>query len=232
MWDTASGEVVWSAHNFVPNLKLGPLPSPTVVAWSPDSRRLAFPQANGAIGIVDAATGEQVHRLSGHTEAPLTLAWSPDGAYIVSGGRDRGLRVWNSETGRLEKERTVGVTIFALCWSPDGSRIAGAASDNNVYIWNRLPEPPLLRLTGHTNVVHTLSWSSDGKRIASADESGMIRIWDADSGQQTLTLKYPRAVSTVAWSPQGKSLACAGFGGSTEVRIWGDSVERTEGDLW
>ena len=70
------------------------------------------------------------------------------------------------------------------------------------------------------------------ERIASADESGMVRIWDADTGEQTLTLKYPRAVPMVAWNRRGDSLACVGFGGSTEVRIWSASVEQTDGNLW
>jgi WD40 repeat protein len=233
VWDAETGKVLWRAKSIESDFKRSS-PLPTVLAWSHDSRRLAFPQAGFEIGIVDATSGKPVRQLTGHSDVVYSLAWSPDGSHIVSGGEDKVLRVWNAVTGRPVKTRPMGVAVNAVCWSPDSSRIAGAASDNAVYIWDlkSLPGPPRHRLGGHANYVYTVAWSFDGERIASADESGSIRIWEARTGQETLSLSYPRAVPMVAWNPDGKRLACVGFGGSASVRIWNAAVEPSGPVSW
>jgi WD40 repeat protein len=233
VWNAATGTIIWRRKAIDPDCSYG-IPLPAVLTWSPDSRHLAFPQANFEIGIVDATNGKPVGSLSGHRYPVRTVAWSPGGSRIVSGGQRGELRVWNSVTGQPVAARNIGAGVNAICWRPDGSRVAGAATDNTVYLWdlNSLPDAPLDRLIGHTNYVHSVSWSFDGERIASADESGTIRIWDARKGQQTLTLSYPRAVPMVAWNPNGKRLACVGFGGSTSVRIWNATFQRSVGPCW
>ncbi len=53
----------------------------------------------GELKIWDAASGELLHTLSGHTKLVLSVACSPDGKLIASGGFDRTVRIWNAETG-------------------------------------------------------------------------------------------------------------------------------------
>ena len=44
----------------------------------------------------DAKTGEQLKELQGHTEAVCSVEFSPDGNQIVSGSRDKTVRVWHN----------------------------------------------------------------------------------------------------------------------------------------
>ena len=57
----------------------------------------------------------------------LSMAWSPDGKHIVSGGAD--LHVWDATSGKTLVTYTAHGTndlIFAVAWSPDGKRIVSA----------------------------------------------------------------------------------------------------------
>ncbi len=46
-----------------------------------------------------------------------------------------------------------------------------------------------LTLKGHAGPVTSVSFSPDGKRIVSGSDDNSLKVWDAQTGQETLTLK-------------------------------------------
>ena len=75
--------------------------------------------------------------LIGHTEAVLSVSFSPDSAHLASGSGDGTVRFWdiNTETPHHTCE---GHKNWVLCiaWSPDGSSLASGSMDNDIRIWN------------------------------------------------------------------------------------------------
>jgi WD40 repeat protein len=64
-----------------------------------------------------------------------------------------------------------------------------------------------------------VSFSPDGKRIVSGSFDLTLKVWDAETGQETLTLKgHSNDVWRVSFSPDGKRIVS----GSTDktVKIW------------
>jgi WD40 repeat protein len=68
-----------------------------------------------------------------------------------------------------------------------------------------------------------VSFSPDGKRIVSSGGSfkkpGEIKVWDAQTGQETLTLKgHSGSVLSVSFSPDGKRIVS----GSSDrtLKVW------------
>jgi WD40 repeat protein len=52
------------------------------------------------IRIWDAETGDAVGQpLKGHTDSIHSVAYSPNGQYIISGSCDKTIRTWDAETG-------------------------------------------------------------------------------------------------------------------------------------
>ena len=50
-------------------------------------------------GLVSSSTGSPVRNLTGHTDGVLSVAFSPDGQWIVSGSDDNTVRIWQFSDG-------------------------------------------------------------------------------------------------------------------------------------
>jgi WD40 repeat protein len=85
LWDVASGKLVrsWSG----PRKFFG-------VAFAPDGRTLAAGDEAGRITLWDAVSGKALRTLDGHSLGVNVLRFSSDGRTLISGGKDRIIRVW------------------------------------------------------------------------------------------------------------------------------------------
>lgn len=70
-------------------------------------------------------------RLSGHTAAVMSVAYSTDGKAIVSGSRDKLVKIWDVAMGSCVKNLT-GHTDFveSVAYSPDGKHIVSGGATN------------------------------------------------------------------------------------------------------
>jgi WD40 repeat protein len=112
--------------------------------FSPDSRFLVTPCADGAVRFWDATTGEETRTFRGHTGSVLALAFSPDGKRLATTGHDRTLKLWDLETGQavLTIRRAKGPAWFRVVFSADGHRLAASSLDDTAWIWDATPLDP------------------------------------------------------------------------------------------
>lgn len=157
------------------------------VSWSPDSTRITSGSADKTVRVWDVATSGKTfsYVYHGHSRANAvkTVAWSPDGQYIASGGDipESTVQIWNASSGAplvTYSEQTAG--IYAIAWSHDGQYIA-SSSWGEVRVWN--PAPPagktITIYTGNANGVHAVVWSPKERRIASGSDDTTVQIWQA-----------------------------------------------------
>ncbi len=64
------------------------------VAFSPDGSQIISGSGDQTVRLWDAASGEELRQLIGHTSGVSSVAFSPDGKQIVSGSLDDTVRVW------------------------------------------------------------------------------------------------------------------------------------------
>src|SRR6266704_1919500 len=161
-----------------------------------------------------------------HYRLVLTLAWSPDGTYIVSGTANNALHIWNATTGchmftYRDPFKTYAWTS-SLAWSPDGEHIASGSDDKTVQVWQMgstatVAETETYR--GHSLWVVTLAWSPDGTYIASGGNDATIHIWVVGRKETALTYRdHPFGVNALAWSPDGTRIASCSW--DNIIRGW------------
>lgn len=107
------------------------------ISFHPDCRRLAAGDGGNDVIVLDVEKGgAPLLRLSGHGDAVVCVAYSPDGKYLASAGIDRAVCVWDSETGEF-LHRYLGHTsvIHALSFSWDGHLLASGGEDKSIRLW-------------------------------------------------------------------------------------------------
>jgi WD40 repeat protein len=103
-------------------------------------------EPEGFVTIWNAETGQKVDKYQSSTKPVRTVAWSPDGLMIASGGNDHKvyLWTWDPQTSTIEKTPRYIYprhtdTVLTLAWSPDSTHLASAGEDKAVHIW-RVPQ--------------------------------------------------------------------------------------------
>ncbi len=153
-------------------------------------------------------------------ENTSSVAFSPRGQLLASGGDDGVVRLWELSTGR-ERQHLQGHTdsVRSIAFSPDGNTLASAGDDGVIALWEVGTGRELKRLEASTSAVRTVTFSPDGKLLASGGEDGTVRLWESGSWHPQRPLEgHTAAVHAVAFSPDGKLLASSGDGG--RVRLW------------
>ena len=156
----------------------------------------------------------------GHRGGITSVAFSPDGGRIVSGGRDHSIRVWDAENGEVVATLiSPGRFVTSVVYSPDGRHIVSGDRDNTVRVWDTQSGKENLAFEEHTGSVYSVAYSPDGKYIASGGWDDTVRVRNAESGEDVRAFtEHAGSVYAVAYSPDGAHIASGGWDDAVRVR--------------
>jgi WD40 repeat protein len=158
--------------------------------------------------------------LKGHTSAVHCGAISADDQYILSGGADHTIRLWDLNSrdcsaifeGHSDEVRS-------LTFLPGCRRFVTGSFDMTLKVWSIDRATCELTLKGHAAEVTTVAATRDGKWILSGSYDGTIKLWDVDAGNCVETYQgHTRGVIEVAFAPDSMSFVSTAF--DNTIRIW------------
>ena len=144
------------------------------MVFSPDSKRLASCDLAEVIRIWDVETGKEIMTLK-HDGGTFSIAFSPDGMHIASGGSDADntIKLWDAESGaKIMELKGHSYGIEKLIFSPDGKRLISDSRDDTVKLWDVSTGTEVLNL----QAIDLLAIRPDGKTIAIAEKGGIALL--------------------------------------------------------
>ena len=193
--------------------------------YSPDGTRLAVAGSVG-IWLYDTATLREVGLFTGHTSWVTSIAYSPDGAMLASGGgrEDNTIRLWDATTGEHERTFTGhSWTVHSVAFSLDGQMLASGSGDQTVRLWEVATGEEKWSFSDSRSWVQSVAFSPDGETLACGHSNGRLRLWDVMTGKQKWTDGHPTVIWNIAFSPDGEMLASVS--GDKTILLW-DSCDR------
>jgi WD40 repeat protein/uncharacterized caspase-like protein len=210
-----------------------------LLVWLVSSSTLSV-RTNGQTAPAELLKPEVVLQV-GHRRAIRSVAFSPDGRWLVSGAKDNTIKIWDVATGRLL--RTLyghGSPVNALAMSPDGKllasgsgntydtryaklffkggQIGGQKEDTAIRLWDVLTGRQVRVLQGHGLAVMALAFGRDARTLTSAS-SDLIKVWDIASGKE---------VRSMAVFPPPKGLSPGAALGSMVLNLKSSDVHKWE----
>ena len=96
-----------------------------------------------------------------------SVAFSRDGTRIVSGSRDKTLRLWDAKSSQpIRPLQGHKYSVTSVAFSPDGTRTVSGSDDKTLRLWDAKSGQPIgAQLQGHKFRVTSVAFSPDGTRI-------------------------------------------------------------------
>lgn len=196
--------------------------------FDPRGGRIAAINDLGEIVIWDQVTGERVQTLTGHTAEAVALSYSPDGLQLASVSYDNRFILWDTTSGTIQHDITLGIEAVSVVYSADGSLIVTGTFDGELLVWDAKTAQLINRFKAHEGELWYLAFL-DANRVISAvfNDYGAtdLKIHDITDGRLLATLpNQTDSVSAFALSPDKNYVALA-YADSSIV-IWDLSQRR------
>lgn len=165
-----------------------------------------------------------MRRWVAHPSRMLSLAISPDGKTLASGGGgNMSVGLWDLSTGKELRQLRGHVNwVQAVSFSSDGKRLVSGGADRVVRVWDAASGKEVSPRNAHQGPVSGVVLSPDGKTLATASWDGILRLWEVSTGRALSRLDDdPGTRWAVAFVP-GDGILAASIASPErpELRLW------------
>jgi WD40 repeat protein/predicted Ser/Thr protein kinase len=180
------------------------------------------PRNDNTLKLQNVNAGKCLQTMQGHTDWVKSVAFSPDGAYALSGSQDATLKLWDINTGKcLQTMQGHASYVTSVAFSPDGAYALSGSQDATLKLWDIKTGKCLQTMQGYADFVWSVAFSPDGAHALSGSGDNTLKLWDIKTGKCLQTMQGHASysyVASVAFSPNG-AYALSGSGDKT-LKLW------------
>jgi WD40 repeat protein/serine/threonine protein kinase/pSer/pThr/pTyr-binding forkhead associated (FHA) protein len=152
---------------------------------------------------------------NGHKGTVRSVALSADRRYLLSGGDDAAVKLWDALTGKcLHTLKEHKAPVFAVEFSANSRYALSASEDQTIKLWDIAIGQVLQTFQGHHQLM-AAAYSPSGQFVLAGDTP--IKLWNVSTGQVVQTFNDP-GVRAVAFSADQRYLFSGGA--DRQLRLW------------
>jgi WD40 repeat protein/serine/threonine protein kinase len=166
---------------------------------------------------------------SGHEGTVHAVVSSFNGRYVLSGGADAAVRVWDAEKGRLQRQfEGHAAAVRTLALSDDQQALVSGSDDATLRLWQVRTGECLRTLDHPGGAPEAVALSPDGRFVASAGWE--LSVWDLKHGQKAGALEgHEGGNSAVLWARSNRFIVSGGADG--RIKFWNPATGQRAAQL-
>ena len=215
---TRKKQVPWDSSSLIGKFSFNPAVEPQNSANL--SQPKPQPQPSGQSLISSTSTLDLRKTLQSDSGWIRSVAISPNGKILVTGGRSKTIKVWDLANASVLKNLQ-GHTreINSVAISRDGKTLVSGSLDGTIKVWDLVSGSLGKTLQNNSLSVNSLAISPDSKTLVSGNFNKTIEIWDLASGSLLKTLDgHSQSVKSVAITPDGKTIVSGSL--DNTIKVW------------
>jgi WD40 repeat protein/class 3 adenylate cyclase len=180
-------------------------------ALSPDGHYLVhgFDKDGKAAAVWNTQTGSQRYLRFESKVILYTVsayAFSFDNRYLLGGGDDGVVWLWDAQTGETLHQFTGHKgPVRTVIFSSDGRLLLTGSEDETARLWDAQTGLELQQFTGHSDPIRAVAFSPDGQFILTGSDDQTARLWDTHTGTELQQYRgHTGPIRAVAFSRDGK----------------------------
>ncbi|XP_048886829.1 apoptotic protease-activating factor 1 isoform X1 [Brienomyrus brachyistius] len=194
--------------------------------FSRNGQKIASCGSGSILNVFKTTTGEKLLDIQAHEDEVLCCAFSPDDRLIATCSSDKKIRLWNAESGMLnrtfDEEHEEQVNHCQFTNARRRILLATCSNDSmmNTKLWNPNRQSSQNTMFGHMGPVNHCCFSPDDKFLASSSNDGTLKLWDVSSANEWKSIdikeflgdqdeELETIVKCSSWSADSKHLFCA-----------------------
>jgi WD40 repeat protein len=189
--------------------------------FSPNGLQIATGTEAGVISVWNLNQANTIINTQKHNGEIITLRFSPDGRYLVSGGADGAALVLEARTGNEVYRSLHSDQVRDIAFSGDSKRFVTASKDRYIRVWDADTGKQLL-IMSQNDAVQSVKLTENNRWIVTTGDDRTVRVWNAITGTEFVQIPIKGKGTALALSKDGKFLLSGDQNGY--VNIWDISL--------
>jgi WD40 repeat protein len=155
-----------------------------------------------------------------HEGEVYSCAYTTDGAFVLSGGWDGQLRLWDAATGAALVKLSASPKPLSCCaFSPDGRHWLSGSMEGLLSIWDGVSYQTLSSFVAHTRPISAICFAPEGEMMATASWDRQVALRKVGAEREARILSgHTDIVAGCRFSADGKNLVSWSYDGT--IKIW------------